>query len=219
MPSPKNIVFGLVVALALGLIGAIPFGILGLIFGGVEIAREFYLIQAVILGSWLPLKVLIDNYVKDNSEWRNMPDIPFNPAWIVVLIFVAMMSTIVLYFFTATALLITTLTYMFSQSAIFAAIAGLIVQIVMIYRTAQREKALGINNRMFSRVQTFSQNSFVVEINPDTVRRQTPREVEPQVIYLPEENLRDRSEDISEQPPMTITIDPDTVSEQSDDEA
>ena len=218
MPSLKNILIALVVSAGVGLIGAIPFAILALIFGGVDAARDIYILEAVVLASWLPLKTIIDTQVKGQSSFR-IPDISLNSLSLFIVMVGFMIIIPILYFATFMAFLVGALLYNFSGNSLaLGLLAGLLVQAVNIYRGTQREKAMGTNNQIFMRVQNFSQSGFNVEIDPAQVKQHTPRDDEPQVIYLPEDNLRDRSQDTIDETPMTFNIDPDTVSEQSDDE-
>ena len=219
MPPAKNTLIALLISAGVGLAGAIPFAILGLIFGGADVARDIYILEALILGSWLPLKTIIDTQVKGQSTFR-IPDIRLNSLSVFIVMVGFMIVIPILYFATFTAFLVGALLYSFAgNNLLLALVAGLFVQIANIYRGSLREKAMGTHNNIFMRVQDFSQSGFNVEIDPSQVRQQTPREDEPQVIYLPEDNLRDRSEDdLSDEQPMTINIDPDSVSEQFDDE-
>lgn len=220
MLSARDIVIGLGISLLIGLIGAIPFGMLALIFGGVDSARDIYILQAVLLGGWLPLKYLVDTQVKGQSSFR-MPQINLNQLSLFVLMLGLMIIIPVMYFTTFTAFLFGALTYSLGGGSLAVALlVALAVQIGYMVRGSQREKAMGVNNSVFVRVQDFGSSNLNIQIDPEQVRRQSPREDVAPLLYSPEDTLRDRSQDDSDsEQVMTINIDPNTVTEQSDDKA
>lgn len=219
MPSLKDNLIVLLVSVLLGIIGAIPFGILAFIFGNADSARDMFILEATLLTSWFPLKLLIDAQVKGQSNFR-LPKFSLNQLSIFIVLLVTIPLLLLLYTSTFLSFILAAFAYRFTEGSILTAlIIGMSLLIVNIYRSSQREKAMGTNNSFFMRMQDVSQGGFVVEIDPSQVARQTPREDEPQIIYLPEENLQDRQAEASQDPPMTINLDPDAVSELSDDEA
>ena len=219
MPSLKNMLIGLVLFTAIGLVGAIPFIMLGLIFGNVDTARDIFILEALILGSWLPLKALIDTQIKGQFNFR-LPNIRLSSLSLVI-VFVGFMLIIpFLYAVTITAFLAGALLYAFTGgNLLLAVIAGLVVQVVNMVRGAQREKELGVGNNIFMRVQDMGKGNFDIAIDPADIKRQTPREDEAPILYLPEDNLRDYEPPSTDETPMTITLDPEAMSEQADDEA
>lgn len=220
MPSLKDSLIVLLASLILGIIGAIPFGVLAFILGNADSARDMFILEALLLSSWFPIKFLIDLQVKGQSNFR-LPNISFNQLSVFILLVAAIPLLILLYTSTFFSFLLAALAYRFTGGSILTAvILGLGLQAMNIYRGTQREKAMGTMNNVFMRVQDINQGGFNINIDPSEVTQQTPREDEPQVIYLPEDNLRERSYDtLADDEAMTINIDPDTVSEQSDDEA
>jgi len=218
MPSLKDSLIVLLGSILLGIVGAIPFAMLAFIFGNADSARDMFILEALLLASWFPLKFLIDLQIKGQSNFR-LPDISINQLSIFILIVAAIPLLLLLYTSTFFSFVVAALAYRFTGGGILTAlILGMGLQAVNIYRGTQREKAMGTMNNVFMRVQDINEGGFNINIDPSQVAQQTPREDEPQVIYLPEDNLRDRSQATFDEQPMTINIDPDTVSEQSDDE-
>lgn len=219
MPSLKDSFIVLLASIILGIMGAIPFGILAFIFGNAESARDMFILEAFLLASWFPIKFLVDLQTKGQSNFR-LPDISLNQLSIFILIVAAIPLLILLYTSTFFSFVLAALAYRFTGGSILTAlILGLGLQAMNIYRGSQREKAMGTMNNVFMRVQDINQGGFNINIDPSQVTQQTPHEDEAQLIYLPEDNLRERSYDtLADDEPMTINIDPDSVSEQSDDE-
>ncbi|MEO1290419.1 MAG: hypothetical protein AAFV93_21955 [Chloroflexota bacterium] len=219
--STRDMLIGLGLSLLIGLIGALPVAMVALLFGGAEVARDIYTLQAILLGGWLPLKFLVDAQIKGQSSFR-LPKISLNQLSLFILMFGLGIIIFVMYFTTATAFLLGALTYSFTAgNLLIALLVGLIIQITYMVRGSMRERDLGVNNAVFVRMQDFGNSNFDIRIDPEQVRRQTPREQVAPLLNTPEDNLRDRSYDdtTSDQAPMTINIDPNTVSEQSDDNA
>lgn len=219
MPSLKNSLIGLVLFIAIGLVGAIPFIMLGLIFGNVDTARDIFLLEALILGSWLPLKALIDTQIKGQFNFR-LPNIRLSSLSLVIVLVGFMLIIPFLYAVTITAFLAGALLYALTGGNLLVAVfAGLAVQIVNMVRGAQREKELGVGNNIFMRVQDMGANNFDIAIDPESIKRQTPRQDDAPILYLPEDNLRDYEPLATDETPMTITLDSEAMSEQSDDDA
>lgn len=189
----QDIALGMLLLMVVGFIGAIPFGILGLIFGNANNAQDVFLMVGAILSAWLPLKLLVDSLVKERPNIQ-LPRI--NAATLIIAIFGSIVIVPVLYGLTFTAIIFAALTYFLTQNVILGLLVGLGVQAANIYRGAQREKAMGVNNAFFMRMQDMS-GGFDVTINAENVSRQQPRTDQPQVIFLPEDRLRDN--DTSEQ--------------------
>lgn len=220
MPSLKDSFIVLLASIILGIMGAIPFGILAFIFGNGDSARDMFILEAVLLGSWFPIKFLVDLQVKGQSNFR-LPKFSVNQLSIFILLVAAIPLLLLLYTNTFLSFIFGAFVYRFTGGSILTAlILGIGLQAMNIYRGTQREKAMGTMNNVFMRVQDINQGGFNINIDPSQVTQQTPHEDEAQLIYLPEDNLRERSYDtLADDEPMTINIDPDSVSEQSDDEA
>lgn len=219
MPNLKNSLVGLVLFTGIGLVGAIPFIMLGLIFGNIDTARDIFLLEALILGSWLPLKALIDTQIKGQFNFR-LPNIRLSSLSLVIVLVGFMLIIPFLYAVTITAFLVGALLYALTGgNLLIAVLAGLAVQIVNMIRGAQREKELGVGNNIFMRVQDMGADNFDIAIDPENIKRQTPREDDAPVLYLPEDNLRDYEPSPTDESPMTITLDSEAMSEQSDDDS
>ncbi|MGJ3239599.1 MAG: hypothetical protein ACFE0Q_12895 [Anaerolineae bacterium] len=219
MPAIKDIILASLASLMLGLIGAIPFAILGLIFGGADTARDIYLLEMLVIASWLPLKIMMDQQVKGESVFR-LPQISLNQLSLFIVLFASLVLMPVMYVMTIIPFLIGALVYALFNSLPIAILTALIVQGINLYQGAVREKAMGSNNQFFVRMQDFSQGGFDFQIDPDQVRQQTPREDDAPVLYLPEDSLRDRNADDdrhADEPPITITIPPDSLTDTDDD--
>ena len=219
MPSIKNSLIALLLFIGIGLVGAIPFIIIGLIFGNFQTAQHIYALEAIILASWLPIKALADSQIKGQFNFR-LPNIRLSSVSLVI-IFVGFVLIIpFLYAVTFSAFLAGALLYAFSGgNLVLAILAGLGMQTFNVVRGSQREKDSGVGNNIFMRVQDVGSSSFDISIDPESVQRQTPRQDEAPILYLPEDNLRDTKAEIVDDTPMTITLDPDDVSEQHNDEA
>ncbi|MGB7341224.1 MAG: hypothetical protein WBC91_20165 [Phototrophicaceae bacterium] len=220
MPSIRDSLIALLISLAVGLIGAIPFAILGFIFGGATTAQNIYLIEVALLSTWIPLKFIIDVQLRGQSTFR-LPQINLNLLSLTIIMLGLMVIVPILYFTTFTAFLIAAVLYnVTGGNLLVGLITGLLVQATNIYRGTLREKQMGVNNGVFVRMQDFGNAStFNIEIDPSQVTRQTPREEQAPILYLPEDNLRIRDEQpFADEQPMTINIDPDRVAETSDDD-
>ncbi|MEL7433800.1 MAG: hypothetical protein AAFN11_07620 [Chloroflexota bacterium] len=186
----QDYLMGIILLLTVGLVGAIPFGILGLIFGSATAAGDVFFLVATILSAWLPLKLAIDAQVKGRTAFQ-MPRI--TPATLIVATFGFIVIVPVLYALTFSAILLSGLSYILLENVYAALLIGLGIQAMNIYRGAQREKAMGVNNMVFMRMQDMTAGGFDVALDPENITRQQPRADEPQVIYLPEDRLGDES--------------------------
>lgn len=209
----KDRILTILLFVVVGLFGAIPLGILGLIFGDVSNARDMVILGALVLGSAMPLRLGIDQMVKGQAGFQ-LPS-QFNGLFLSILSVALIVIIPFLYLLNFMALLVGIIAYVASSgSLLIAVLVALMYQIVTIYRNAQREKELGINNNIFMRMGDISAGGFDVSLNSERMQQQTPREESPQIVYLPEDNLRERPQTNYDDEPMTITIDPDA--EQSD---
>lgn len=217
MSSMKNLIYGVLFLMVVGLLGAIPFGIIGLLFSGSAIiARDVFVIVAVTLSAWLPLKLLIDSQVKGQQNFR-IPN--FNPLALIIGLFGSIVFIPVLYSLTFAAVLIGILAYVLMGNLLAVGIlTALIAEAGNIYRGSLREKELGVDNNIFMRVQNMSANGFDVTINPERMQRSEPRDDSPEIVYLPEDNLRDRATSSESDEPMTITLDTDDTSQSAADD-
>lgn len=218
MTPLKSSLIGSLLFITIGLVGAIPFFMLGLIFGNVETGRNIYMLSAAILGSWLPLKILIDSQIKGQVNFR-LPDIRLSSLSLMIIALGFMVIIPFLYFVTAGAFFVGALTYaFFGGNLLFAMAIALIMQTVSMIRGAQREKETGSRNNIFMRVQDFGSGGFDVSLDPETITRQEPRQADAPILYLPEDNLRDYEPQATDDTPMTITLDPEALTEQDNDE-
>ncbi|GAB5490450.1 MAG: hypothetical protein Phog2KO_06650 [Phototrophicaceae bacterium] len=219
MPSPKNILIALLLFIGIGLVGAIPFIMIGLIFGNFETAQNIYALEAIILASWLPIKALADSQIKGEFNFR-LPNIRLSSVSLVIILVGFMLIIPFLYAVTFSAFLAGALGYAFSGGNLLVGIlVALGMQTFNVVRGSQREKESGVGNNIFMRVQDVGSSGFDISIDPESIQRQTPRQDEAPILYLPEDNLRDYEPEPVDETPITITLDPDNISEQGTDEA
>ena len=169
--------------IALGLVGAFPALLLAYFFtaGQGAIAWQIYLIGAVLLGSWLPLKALIDSRVKGQPLGLVFPK-HINSLAVSFALVAFLFLIPVLYFSTALTFLIAILIYNLSNFPI-AMLAALLVQSIFLYRSAVQEKEFGTSNMVFMRFNDMAFSDDVI-LNAE---RQTPRPYAPEILILPAE--------------------------------
>lgn len=191
----------------LGLIGAIPAGMMGL-FGGIQVASEVYLLTMLIISLWFPLKVLIDASVKQQEPQWIIPSISGGTS-LFVLLFGFIVIIPFLYMMTFTAFLAGVFMYLFTgNNLLMALLAAFAVQSISIYRSAQREKELGVDNNIFVRFQDMNMaQNYDISIDAQSSRAaEQPYDDEPDVLFLPAERLR-QVEDDDDDEGMTIRFD------------
>lgn len=173
--------------IALGLVGAFPALLLAYFFtaGQGAVAWQIYLIGAFLLGCWLPLKALIDSRVKGQPFTlifpQNINSLAIGFALVAFLFFIP-----VLYFSTALTFLVSIFIYNISNFPI-ALLAALLLQSILLYRSALQEKQFGTSNMVFMRFNDIGFSDDVI-LNAE---RQTPRPYAPEILILPAETEED----------------------------
>lgn len=216
--SLQKIIAGLIIFSGLGIIGALPAGMIALM-GGTQFASDIYLLAMLVLSTWFPLKVLVDQYIKGHSDF-GLPTIKLNSLSLIVLGFGSIVMIPLLYMMTFTAFLAGIFAYLFAgNSLIITLLAAFAVQIFSLYRAAQREKELGVTNNLFVRFQDMNMSAnYDISIDAESSRAaEQPYDDTPDILFLPSERLQQVDEFDDENDNMTITIDPqDSQSEQDE---
>lgn len=212
----QKFISAIVIFGGLGVLGAIPAGLMGF-FGGAQMASDMYVLAAIVISSWFPLKVLIDAYVKKQAPQWIIP-LGSSVASFIMLAFGAIVVIPFLYMMTFTAFLTGILMYIFAgNSLISGLLAALLIQSFFIFRGAQREKELGVENNVFVRFHdmNMSQN-YSISIDAQSSRAaEHPYDEKPDVLYLPSERLHDVEEGDNEDEGMTIRIDSQSEQDES----
>lgn len=186
----------LILFIALGLVGAFPALILAYFFsaGQAAIAWEVYFLGAILLGSWLPLKALIDSRVKgqslDNILPKNVSSLAISFALVAFIFLIPF-----LYLNTAlTFLSAIVFNALFNFPA--ALMLSLLIQGILLYRLAQREKTLGTSSQIFMQFNNMGYSETIIM----NTERQSPRPYESEMLILPSqfEILGDAEDDYDE---------------------
>jgi hypothetical protein len=193
--------------IALGLVGAFPALLLAYFFsaGQTTVAWQVYLIGAVLLASWLPLKAIIDSRVKGQPLNIIFPQqvnsLAVSFALVAFLFFIP-----VLYFSTFSSFLFAIISYLFINSIGYsflsfplALLIALLAQSHALYRGALQEKQFGTGNMVFMRFNDMAYGDEII-LNAE---RQTPRPYESEILILPaeieaDEDIDNYADDISE---------------------
>lgn len=194
---------GIFVLIWMTIVGGLPIALLAWLFYNADVGREVGLLTGALVASWLPLKLLVDRFVKDNPNVMGMVAnlLPrFSAPGLVVTAFLVMFVVPVLWVIIAPAFLAGIFSYAILQQNLAAGLlVGLVVQVGLIYRNAAIEKERGLNSSFFVRVESM-QSSF--NLNTITI---------PDDNVVIEESITNgypTSADDEGEPPMTIVQSP-----------
>jgi signal transduction histidine kinase len=217
----QKIFFGILIFAGLGILGALPAGFLGLM-GGTQVASEIYILAALVIASWFPLKVLVDRFVKGQTAF-NLPSIKLNMLSLTMIGIGSLVLIPVLYYFTFIAFLSGLFAYLIAGNSLaIALLTAFAVQSFSIYQAAQKEKELGVTNNLFVRFQDMNMSSnYDISLDAESSRAaQQAYDDTPDMIFLPAERLQqfnDEDDYDDEDENMTITIDPEDSQSELDE--
>jgi signal transduction histidine kinase len=215
----QKIFFGILIFAALGILGALPAGFLGMM-GGTQVASEIYVLAALVIASWFPLKVLVDRFVKGQTGF-DFPAIKLNMLSLTMIGIGSLVLIPVLYYFTFTAFLSGVFAYLVAGNSLaIALLTAFAVQSFSIYQAAQKEKELGVSNNLFVRFQDMNMSSnYDISLDAESSRAaQQVYEDTPDMIFLPAERLQQVQDDYDDEDEnMTITIDPEDSQSELDE--
>jgi hypothetical protein len=218
-----------VIFLLLALIGSFPIGLIGTLFFGETIGSDLSLIAAVIIATWLPLKLAVDRYVKEIDTSKLMALVPrLSLSSIIITSIIIIILVPVLWSLTGIAFVAGLVAYtVLGQSLAAGLLVGLGTQLAMIYRASQREKASGLNSNLFTRFGDMQDafNVQTVTISADDLQRQSDdidirRPDEPQVRYLDagQDDASPHRRDTISDDDDVIVVEPDEIEYIDDDD-
>lgn len=185
-----NLILALLVLGLLALLAALPSAILAAIFGGWEGFKAIYIIHALLIFSWYPLKLLLDKLLR--GEAKHIIPIDNIPLLLPLFVFIGLVFTPLFWFLTFQAFAIGILAYIFSQNVFVALSLAFGVQIFNLYRRVNYEKATG--DSFIRYVPHDMQANFrMVELRSSDVGVQADEAL--QLLSLPSENTRQSEQD------------------------
>lgn len=123
-----------------GFVGSVPLGLITAFIYGPMVGREIWLLGAILMGSYFPLRSLIARIANQEGVINYIPgSLNLSPLVIGALGFLVM--TPLLWILTFSALILGLVTYVFLQSILLAIVAALGLQVFNIYRQNQNTKS------------------------------------------------------------------------------
>lgn len=141
----------------LTLVGGLPMGLLAWLFYGGDVGREVGLLTGTLVATWLPLKLIVDRFVKGTGGVGAIAGLlpPFSFPALSIMGVISLVLVPVLWIFIAPAFLAGVFAYAaLGQILMAGLLVGLIVQLGLIYRNAAVEKERGLDSTFFVRVES-----------------------------------------------------------------
>jgi hypothetical protein len=189
--KPASLVVQLIATLLqfgiVGFIGALPLALLTAIIYSPQAGSEIWLLGAVLVGSYFPIRSIIESRLHGASSINYMPK-HFNLLILLVSAMAFLFMIPVLWAATFTAMVIGLITYaLLGQSVLLALVLALAFQIVNVYRQVKASPESGMNNFVMN-FQDLSQRfgTETIVINPENVRGDEYADA-PIVYHLPEQ--------------------------------
>ena len=167
--NPQTILATVLVFSLLGLLGAFPISLIGLLVGGGTVGLNLLLLHAVVIGAWIPLKVLADLRIKGESGLSTIMPQKFSPELIVAFIVGGVILLPILYVVSVTSLLVGLLGYTVTGQIGIAIIVALVYEVVNVARFAEREKESGdtlVNFSLFGSIQEMDLSNIKSQARP-----------------------------------------------------
>lgn len=142
----------LVGLLALSIImGGLPLGLISWLLFGPQAGQAMFWLVGLLVGSFVPLKLVIDPIVKGTGNGLRLPE--YLPPTILLVAGMAMFLFVpVLWLATAPSFFAGLLVYLVTGNIVPTLLIALAIELVSIIRTARIEKARGTVNSVFSRM-------------------------------------------------------------------
>jgi hypothetical protein len=186
--NPQMILATVLVFSLLGVLGAFPVSLIGLLAGGGTVGLNLLLLHAIVIGAWIPLKVIADLRIKGESGLSAIMPQKLSPTLIIAFIVGGVVLLPVLYVVSVAPLLIGLLGYTLTGQIGIAIIVALVYEAVNVARFAKREKESG------GKLVNFSIFSAIQEMDLDELNQQARPVQEDDVIVIDGDDVQERDD-------------------------